>query len=476
MTDQPPRNSDTPDGSEVEPSARDDAASAAETPAADAGAPADTAADGDTARDEINGKAAASGGARATEKVAPNGGVGRRLVDALTTANSGTVTVLALFLAMLVGAVIIIFSDERVTAAMQYFFSRPYDTFYWAWEAVAGAYSALFKGSIVDFETVTAAMNGEVPWYRAFYPISETLTNAAPLIFTGLAVTLAFRAGLINIGGEGQAILGACAAGLAGFLLHLPPVIHLLVALLAGALCGALYGTVPGWLKAKTGAHEVITTIMLNYVALNFLQWLVLQEGVQRPGRQDAISKLVDANAMLPRLAGDVLRVNFGIVLAILAAVGVAWLLQRSTTGFEMRAVGSNPDAARTAGMNVSRTYILAMTLAGGLAGLGGASMLLGPAAALTPSVVSGIGFDGITVALLGRGRPLGTVLAGLLFGALKAGAVRMQGEADIPVDMVTILQALIVLFIAAPALVKAVFRLREQRTAGFGPTLAKGW
>src|SRR5690606_20898731 len=129
-------------------------------------------------------------------------------------------------------------------------------------------------------------------------------------------------------------------------------------------------------------------------------------------------------------LAGDVLRVNFGIVLAILAAVGVAWLLQRSTTGFEMRAVGSNPDAARTAGMNVSRTYILAMTLAGGLAGLGGASMLLGPAAALTPSVVSGIGFDGITVALLGRGRPLGTVLAGLLFGALKAGAVRMQGEA----------------------------------------------
>ncbi|MGH3657711.1 MAG: ABC transporter permease [Micromonosporaceae bacterium] len=400
---------------------------------------------------------------------------GRAFLDALTTANSGTVTVLALVLALLVGAVIIVFSDEAVLATFQYLFARPTDALYAVGDSVGGAYGALFKGSIVNFETLGAAFRGEVPWERALDPISETLTNSAPLIFTGLAVTLAFRAGLINIGGEGQAIMGAIAAGMVGFLLHLPPVIHLLAALVAGAIAGGMYGFVPGWLKARTGAHEVITTIMLNHIAKFFLGWLLLRELVQRPEKSNAISKVVDENAMLPKLAGEVLRVNLGIVLAIFAALVVGWILQRSTLGFELRAVGSNPDAARTAGMSVNRAYMVAMMLAGGFAGLGGAAMLLGPAGSLTPAVVAGIGFDGITVALLGRGKPVGTVLAGLLFGALQAGAVGMQGQ-DVPVDMVTILQALIVLFIAAPALVKAVFRLREQRAAGFGPTLAKGW
>jgi simple sugar transport system permease protein len=158
------------------------------------------------------------------------------------------------------------------------------------------------------------------------------------------------------------------------------------------------------------------------------------------------------------------------------AAWAVAWLLQRSTLGFELRAVGSNPEAARTAGMSITKTYVLVMMISGGLAGLGGASMLLGPAQSLTPAVIGGVGFDGITVALLGRGTPYGTLLAGLLFGGLRAGAVRMQVEAHIPVDMVTILQAMIVIFIAAPALVKAIFRLREQRVAGLGQALAKGW
>jgi ABC-type uncharacterized transport system permease subunit len=398
------------------------------------------------------------------------------LVEAVTTANAGTVTVLATLLALLVGAAIIVVSDENVLATFPYFFSRPSDAFSAIWYAVSGAYGALFKGSIADFETFGQALAGEVPWHRAFDPISETLTNAAPLIFTGLAVTLAFRAGMFNIGAEGQAVLGAIAAGLVGFGLHLPVVLHLMVAVVAGAAGGALYGFVPGWLKARTGAHEVITTIMLNYIAAKLLVWLVIQEGVQRPGRQDAISKLVDGTAVLPQLAGEVLRVNLGIVLSIVAAIAVAWLLQRSTLGFELRAVGLNPDAARTAGMSVSKTYVTAMMFSGGLAGLGGAAMLLGPAQSLTPAVIGGIGFDGITVALLGRGKPLGTVLAGLLFGALRAGAVRMQGEADIPVDMVAILQALIVIFIAAPALVKAVFRLREQRAAGLQQALAKGW
>jgi simple sugar transport system permease protein len=409
-----------------------------------------------------------------------SGGGGRRygmaVVDALTTANAGTVTALAIVLALLVGAVIIVVSDQEVLSTFSYFFARPSDTFYAIGDSVGGAYSALFKGAIIDFSTVGGAISGEVPWTRVFDPISETLTNAAPLILTGLAVTLAFRAGMFNIGAEGQAVMGAIGAGLVGFGIDLPPVLHLVVAVVAGAAGGALYGFVPGWLKARTGAHEVITTIMLNYIAGKFLVWLVVQDGVQRPGRHDAISKLVDSNAMLPHLAGEVLRVNLGIVLAVVAAWAVAWLLQRSTLGFELRAVGLNPDAARTAGMSITKTYVLVMMISGGLAGLGGASMLLGPAQALTPAVIGGVGFDGITVALLGRGTPYGTLLAGLLFGALKAGAVRMQVEAHIPVDMVTILQAMIVIFIAAPTLVKAIFRLREQRVGGLGQALAKGW
>ncbi len=401
---------------------------------------------------------------------------GMAAVDALTTANAGTVTALAILLALFVGAVIIVVSDQNVLSTFGYFFSRPADTFSAIGDAVGGAYSALFKGAIIDFSTLGKATSGEVPWTRVFDPISETLTNAAPLILTGLAVTLAFRAGMFNIGGEGQAVLGAIAAGLVGFGIHLPPVLHLVVAVVAGAAGGALYGFVPGWLKARTGAHEVITTIMLNYIAAKLLVWLVIQDGIQRPGRHDAISKLVDNNAMLPHLAGEILRVNFGIVLAVVAAWAVAWLLQRSTLGFELRAVGSNPEAARTAGMSITKTYVLVMMISGGLAGLGGASVLLGPAQSLTPAVIGGVGFDGITVALLGRGTPYGTLLAGLLFGGLRAGAVRMQVEAHIPVDMVTILQAMIVIFIAAPALVKAIFRLREQRVAGLGQALAKGW
>ncbi|MGH3660630.1 MAG: ABC transporter permease [Micromonosporaceae bacterium] len=400
----------------------------------------------------------------------------RRFTDALVTANTGTVTTLAILLSFLVGALIIVVSDESVLATFPYFFSRPSDAFYAIWNSVGGAYLALFQGALVDIGTLQEALAGQTPWFRVFRPISETLTNAAPLILTGLSFTLAFRAGMINIGGNGQAIMGAIGAALVGFGLHLPPVVHLLAALLAGIIGGGLWGLVPGVLKARTGAHEVITTIMLNYIALNFLVWLVVQPGVQRSGHNNAISEFVDPNAQLWPLAGEYLRVNFGIVVALLAAVAVAWLLRRSTLGFELRTVGSNPDAARTAGMSVGKAYMMAMALAGGLSGLGGASILLGTAHSLTPAVVGEAGFDGITVALLGRGKPLGTVLAGLLFGGLAAASRGMQADADVPIDMVNVLQALIVLFIAAPALVKTVFRLREERKGSLELATAKGW
>ncbi|MFC7481294.1 ABC transporter permease [Luedemannella flava] len=401
---------------------------------------------------------------------------GNRFIAALWSANTVTVTVLSLFLAMVIGGVLICLSDPTVTAAYGYFFAAPGDAIAASWTAVSEAYANLFKGAIVDPAAVTGWLDGENTIWLALYPLSETLTYTAPLVFTGLAVALAFRGGLFNIGAQGQAIIGAAVAGLVGFGLHLPPVVHLVFTLVAGAIGGAAYGFVPGFLKARTGAHEVITTIMLNYIALYFLSWLIVQDGVQDPNRTDAISKPVDENALLPKLAGGDLRVHLGILLGVAAVVGVGWLLNRSTFGFELRAVGLNPDAARTAGMSVAATYTGTMVIAGALAGLGGTTVLLGTAGALTGSVVGNIGFDGITVALLGRGKPWGVLLAALLFGALRAGGNRMQSFSGIPVDLVDVLTALIVLFIAAPALVRSVFRLRAGRTGRLETTVAKGW
>ncbi|PTA45678.1 ABC transporter permease [Micromonospora sp. RP3T] len=399
----------------------------------------------------------------------PRPSLGRLFLENLWAANTVTVTVLAVVLAMLVGAVLIIVSDPEVLATYGYITARPADALNASWTVVSEAYANLFKGAVFDPDAVgfTAAMG----------PISETLTYTAPLVFTGLSVALAFRGGLFNIGAQGQATIGVILAAVAGFALPLPPGVHLLVALIAGALGGALWGFIPGILKARTGAHEVINTIMLNYVAVYFLSWIIVQSGVQNPTRSDAISKPVESSAQLPRLLGDDLRVHAGILLAVLATWFIAWLLNRSTLGFELRAVGANPDAARTAGISVTKTYVLVMVIAGLLAGLGGSNMVLGSTAnALTPLVIAQIGFDGILVALLGRVKPWGVLLAALLFGALQAGGNRMQSYSGISLELVTVLQALIVIFIAAPALVKAIFQLRAARAARLQTSLAKGW
>ncbi|MBX6721685.1 MAG: ABC transporter permease [Dactylosporangium sp.] len=377
---------------------------------------------------------------------------------------------------MLFGGVLILVSDEEVLAAFGYFFAAPSAALTESWRAVSEAYANLFMGAILDPQQIRALAQGSGSWERVLQPISETLTYAAPLTLTGLAVALAFRGGLFNIGAQGQALLGAIAAGVLGFALGLPPVLHMLVALLGAALAGAVWGFVPGILKARTGAHEVITTIMLNYTAALFLAWLIVQRGIQDPNRTDAISKPVRRSSYLLDLPGSSLRANLGIVLAVLACAATAWLLNRSTFGFELRAIGSNPDAARTAGMGVARTYVLVMGISGALAGLGGASVVLGTEHTLTPQVIGQIGFNGILVALLGRARPWGVLLGGLLFGALQAGGNRMQSYAQTSVELVTVLQAMIVLFIAAPAFVKTIFQLRAARAARLETSVAKGW
>jgi simple sugar transport system permease protein len=313
--------------------------------------------------------------------------------------------------------------------------------------------------------------------WHDFNPISETLFNATPLILVGLSVGLAFRTGLFNIGGQGQIILGAMAAGYVGFTWHLPPFLHLVVALVAGVLAGAIWGGIAGWLKAQTGAHEVISTIMMNYIALGLLSYALKTTAFKRAGSNQAISPIVHGTARLGKLLPAPLRLNLGLLLAIGATLGVAWLLSRSRLGFTMRAVGASPTAARTAGMDVGRTYVIAMLIAGGLAGLAGCCQILGGGTnyALTVDVDAGLGFDGITVALLGRGRPWPTVWAGVLFGALRAGSATMQSRTGTSIDLVTIVQALVVLFIAAPAFVRTVFRLRSSSDVA-GAQLAKGW
>jgi ABC-type uncharacterized transport system permease subunit len=385
--------------------------------------------------------------------------LGARFLKELTSTSPVLVTVLAIFAALVVGAVLIVFSDENVLSTWGYFFSAPGDALSASWDAVTAAYGALFSGA-----------------FGGSGPLSETVVAATPLMLAGLGVALGFRAGLFNIGAEGQLLAGGMAAGLAGFSLHgLPVVIHLPLALLAGFAGGALWGFIPGILKARTGAHEVITTIMLNYVMINLSLYLLSSSLYRRPGRVDPISKVVDVSSRLPHLAGQGLRLNAGIIVALLAAAGVAWLLGRSTWGFELRVAGTNPDAALTAGIDVGRATVVAMSLSGALAGLAGANQVLGVQFSLAPGFSAGIGFAAITVALLGRASPVGVVLAALLFGALQAGGLNMQAATGTPVDIVIVIQSLIVIFVAAPALVRAIFRIKAAPVEA-GQPVSKGW
>ncbi|MEQ4547443.1 ABC transporter permease [Nocardioides kribbensis] len=362
-------------------------------------------------------------------------------------------SVLAVVLALVVGAVLIVFSTERVLGSLPYFFSYPWDFFRFAGEAVGDGYAALVNGSLGGADALT-----------------RTLNRAAPLICAGLGVSLAFRAGLFNIGAQGQMLVAGLAAGYVGFTWDLPTGLHALVALLAALVAGALWGGVIGLLKARTGAHEVITTIMLNNVARFVVLYFLGLEAFQRPNSDNKLSPPVDDSATFPAIG----NLHLGIVLAVLAALVVWWLLERSTLGFEMRAVGANPDAARTAGMSVPRVYVTAMTLAGVLARLAVTMTVLGQQNSVTDQVAGTVGFDAITVALLGRATPVGTVLAGLLFGALSAGGLSMQGAAGIAPELSQVLQALIVLFVAAPALVRGIFRIKGR---GQGSSVeAKGW
>lgn len=379
----------------------------------------------------------------------------QRIVGAITGADV-RLTVLALVAALVVGALFLVLSDTRTLDAVTSGAGLG-AVLQAAARSVSRAYSALLQGSLGSPGA-----------------ISETLVASTVLILTGLAVTIPLRAGLFNIGGEGQVIAGGLAGGYVGFAVEgLPLAVHLPLAIVAALLGGAVIGWIPGVLKARTGAHEVISTIMLNNT-LNFVAiWLLTTTLFQIPGRADPISRDILDTARLPRpFAG--LRVDVGIILALLVAIVVLWLLDRSTIGFELNAVGANPSAATAAGMAVGTATMRAMTFAGVAGGLAGGALILGVQGRITPGFSAGLGFDGITVALLGRGTVGGTVAAGLLLGALKAGGRAMQARSGTSLDLVVVIQALIIVFIAAPGLVRAIFRVRTEPTST--TSISQGW
>lgn len=379
-----------------------------------------------------------------------------RTLSSDTTREAVIVPGLALFTALLFGAVIIVISDvDNIRRLDNDFLGAIGDSL----SNVGTAYWALLRGSLGSVRAV-----------------SETLTSATPLIITGLALGLGFRAGMFNIGAQGQMVIGGLLATLVGFGLSMPAVIHIPLALTAGAFGGAIWGYIPGYLKARTGAHEVITTIMLNSIAMLVLQYVLLRDWVRPEGRNTPLSKPIEDSAHLPRLLGFLdrtdLRVHFGLLLALVLVYAVWWLLFRSTLGFEFRALGHNPTSSRFSGMNVTRLTTLVFALSGALAGVAAASQIQGlePHRATT-GFAGAIGFDAISIALLGRMHPYGILAAAVLFGGLRAGGQEMQAVTDVPVDMILIVQSLIVIFIAAPALIRTIYRVRT----GEGQHLAGG-
>jgi len=387
---------------------------------------------------------------------------------------------LAILSALIIGALFILISEPEVISAYGNLFRDPVRALQVTWKSISTAYGALFKGSIgnpADLYRGLSALveTGDTTLLReAAYPLSESLTNSVPYIFAGLAVALGFRCGLFNIGAEGQILIGGLASVWVGYTITgFPWFIHLPLALVVGALAGALWSAIAGYLKARTGAHEVINTIMMNYLAFRLSDLLLTDPRLMGRPTGTPMTPQILPTAYLPRLLGSPLRFHAGFFMALGTAALVYWFLWKTTLGFEIRTVGANPDAARYAGMSVAKNFVLAMGLSGALAGLAGANEVLGVTHFVGGGFSPGYGFDSIALALLGKSHPVGVVLAALLFGTLRAGATKMQ-ILGIPIDIIQILQATMIMFIAAPALVRLIYRIRAEREIEV--VFTRGW
>jgi len=389
------------------------------------------------------------------------------------------VPVLAVLTGFIIGAVVIVVSNNAVIAAFQNFFHAPGAALAATWKAIATAYGALLYGSLGSLPEIFRAFQSynatgdSKALLLAIYPFTESLATVTPYMLAGLGVAVGFKCGLFNIGAEGQFGIGALCSAFVGYSIHgLPWYIHLPLAMLAGAAGGAIWAAIPGLLKGLTGAHEVVTTIMMNYVSYRLSDWL-LNGPMKAPGYRP-LTSVVENSAMLPRFFPDPLRFNWGFVLALAMAVFIWWFLFKTTIGMEIRSVGANPDGARYAGMNILRNFVIAMSISGALAGLAGSSQVLGIDHWVGQGFSAGYGFDSIAIALLGQSHPVGVVLAAFLWGTLRSGATRMQSLAGVPIEIISIIQGLVVVFVAAPAVIRWIYRIRAIRTET--TVLTRGW
>lgn len=380
------------------------------------------------------------------------------------------VPTLAVLTALIIGAFIIAVSSPDVLAAWGSFFQSPIDALSTTWVTVRDAYVTLFEGAFGSPARIVQAIGtwqstGETrELIEAFRPFAESLVISAPYIFAGLAVAIGFRGGLFNIGAEGQLFVGGLASAYVGYSISgLPWYLHLPLTLLAGIAAGAIWGAIPGYLKARTGAHEVINTIMMNYIAFRLTDYLLQGGPMTRPDGLP-ITPEVNPSAYLPALFPRPMRLHAGFFLALAVAVLVYWFLWKTTKGFEIRMVGANPHAARYAGVRITRTMVLTMALSGALAGLAGANQVLGLDHKMVRAFSTGYGFDSIALALLGNSHPVGVVLASLLFGFLRGGAARMQSVAGVPAEIIRVVQGMVIIFIAAPEIIRGIYRLKAKR------------
>jgi simple sugar transport system permease protein len=368
---------------------------------------------------------------------------------------SVTRVVLSILLGFFFGGIFMVLFNENVVATYANFFSAPGDTFAASFNTVVDGYGALLRGAVFNPEGRDLV--------AMFRPITETLRMAAPLVMAGLGLALGFRVGLFNIGGTGQIVMGIAGATWVSTRLELPPVLHMVVAVIAAVVCAAAWGAIAGFLKARTGAHEVIVTIMMNYIALDFFTWMLRTKGLllAATGGGTPKSDPPAETALLPTLFGDMYKIHIGIFIAIAATFAYWLLMERSAIGYRFRMVGHNANAARAAGIKVESTFVWAMAVSAAFIGLAAANQALSSPGGITASINADIGFDAITVALLGGNSAKRIAAAGLLFGAFKAGSPAMQVVGVSP-EILGVVQALIVLFIAAPPLIKAMLRLPE--------------
>lgn len=375
---------------------------------------------------------------------------------------------LSVFTALVIGGLIIAFSNLEVLASWSKFFLHPWDTLVITWNSIQTAYVAMFEGSFGKPADMIAAIQ---TWMatgstkdilNAFRPFSESLVISTPYIFAGLGVALGFRCNLFNIGAEGQMFIGALASVYIGYsVTGLPFYIHLPLAIIAGVLAAGLWGAIPGLLKAYTGAHEVINTMMMNYIAFKVTDFFITGP-MARPDKMP-MSPEIQTTAYLPQLFPSPMRVHWGFILALGAAVLVYWFLWKTPLGMEIRMVGANPRAARYAGVKSKLITVLTLTLGAALAGMAGVSQMLGIDHRFVQTFSSGYGFDAIALALLGNSHPFGVVLASLLFGFLRGGAARMQSIGGTPVELIRIIQGMVIIFIAAPEIIRGLYHLRSK-------------